>query len=552
MSRATVVLIVIIAVALFVRIAGISYGLPMWLVSDEPPFIFGALKMLELRTLIPAFHTVDFVGNLYFPPYLSYIYLLLFIPILGLKFLFFSGTLRQFVDFVTLDPSVLFLAGRFVSVLLGTATVWLVYKTAKRIFAAETPALLSSAFLALSFLHVNFSHWARHWVPATFFFALVMYVLSREDIHARKRYLVASLIAGLGVGVNYQAGLSAVFIASWFVFYDGFLDSSFRWNDKKYWWVYGCVLLFSGLVALAYVLYPQGLVVHPENITGGGRSIVGFLSGYGFYATKLVETEPAFFMFIIAGFVVLFLRARKYFWVASLFAFAYIAIFYLFFFHMDRYILLLYPLFAIVAGYGLWIVGGALFARSRFAAYALGAAVFGVSALGVVRLDALLLKNDTRVQAADWISENVSAGEKVVAFARLLRVPATPDVVAEQRVIDPKSLRSADAAVERLPAELLPLPRFHALNLFDIDSNFVAVLPEYMQKNGYAYFIYSHEFADGLGAVSLLEGLGKNVAAFNGFADNTNDITNGFGGGLRKMFALDSNGPTVVIKAIKQ
>ncbi|MBI2406557.1 MAG: hypothetical protein HYV25_03170, partial [Candidatus Harrisonbacteria bacterium] len=57
MSRTTILLIFILAVAFFVRIAGISYGLPMWLVSDEPPFIFGALKMMELRTLVPALHT---------------------------------------------------------------------------------------------------------------------------------------------------------------------------------------------------------------------------------------------------------------------------------------------------------------------------------------------------------------------------------------------------------------------------------------------------------------------------------------------------------------
>ncbi|MBI2075420.1 MAG: glycosyltransferase family 39 protein [Candidatus Harrisonbacteria bacterium] len=551
MSRTTILLICILAVAFFVRIAGISYGLPMWLVSDEPPFIFGALKMMELRTLVPALHTAEFGRILYFPPYLSYLYLILFVPVLGLKFLLFSGTLRQFISVTTLDPSTLFLAGRMLSVMLGTATVWLAYKIGKNVlaplepragFAAEAPALYSAAFLALSFLHTNFSHWARHWVPATFFFALVMYILSRQDVLPRRRYLLAALFAGIGAGINYQAGLSALFIALWFLLYD-------RLSLKER-WVYASALLFLALVAIAYALYPGGLVVHAENVVGGAKSIAGFFRGYGFYAKKLVETEPAFFVFIIAGFVYAFLRKRKFFWVASLFSFAYIAVFYLLFFHMDRYILMLYPLFALVAGTGMSDATAWLAARARFLAYGLGAVVFGTMAAGVLRFDTLLIKNDTRVQAADWIAANVPQDKKVVTFARLLRVPATPQAIAEQRGIDPKSLRSADAAAERLPAELLPQPRFHALNLFDIDPNFVAVLPEYMRKNGYAYFMYSHEFADGLGAVSLLEGLGENVAAFNGFADNTDDITNGFGGGLRKMFALKSNGPTMVIKSL--
>lgn len=570
MSRTTVLLICIIAVAFFVRIAGVSYGLPMWLVSDEPPFIFGALKMLELKTLVPALHAEDFGRILYFPPYLSYIYLLLFIPLLGVQYLLFNGTLAQFVAATTLDPSALYLVARLVSVALGTATVWLVYKTGKNIFQSDIPALFSAAFLALSFLHVNFSHWARHWVPATFFFALVMYVLAREDMDVRKRYLIASLIAGLGVGINYQTGLSALFIALWFLFYPhtysgardanknsaigvGVYDRFSLRGRLREPWIYGYAALFFGLVAFAYALYPQGLVVHGANVVGGGKSVAGFFSGYGFYAQKLIETEPAFFVFIIAGLWVLLFRNRKFFLVASLFSFAYIAIFYLLFFHMDRYILMLYPLFALVAGYGLAESVSRIAYRVSYGAtlgYGLGIVAFGTMAAGVLRFDALLIKNDTRAQAAQWIERYVPNGEKVVAFARLLRIPSTPAAVAEQRLIDPKSLRSADAALLRLPAELLPSPRFHALNLFDIDPNFAARIPEYMRDNGYGYFIYSQEFADGLGLVSRLEHLGEPVAAFPGFADNTDDITNGFGGGLKKMFALESNGPTIVIKTI--
>ncbi|MDO8584867.1 MAG: glycosyltransferase family 39 protein [bacterium] len=545
MSRFKIALLLIIAVAFFVRLAGISYGLPMWLVSDEPPFIFGALKMMELRSLVPALHAAEFGRILYFPPYLSYIYLVLFIPVLVIKYLLFSGTFPQFISATTLDPSALFIAARLASVVLGTATVWLVYKIGKNVFAAEAPALYSAAFLALSFLHANFSHWARHWVPATFFFALVMYVLSRADIAARRRYLLATLFAGIGVGINYQAGLSALFIALWFLLYD-------RLSLRER-WVYGSALLFTALVALAYALYPGGLVVHAENVVGGAKSIIGFFAGYGFYAKKLIETESAFFVFIIAGLLYAFLRKRRFFAVASLFSFAYIAVFYLFFFHMDRYILMLYPLFALVAGYGMHEATMWIAARSRFLAYGLGVVVFGTMAAGVLRFDSLLLKNDTRVQAAEWTAANVPAGEKVVTFARLMRIPTTADAVQEQRRLDPGSLRSADVATEALPEELLPSPRYHALNLFAAQPGpFTDHLSEYMQANDYAYLLYSPEFVAGYGISDHLASLGETVGIFSGSADNSDDITNGFGGGLLKMFALRSNGPTMVVKAIKQ
>ncbi len=543
MSRTTIALLFILAVAFLVRIAGISYGLPMWLVSDEPPFIFGALKMMELRTLVPALHTAEFGRILYFPPYLSYLYLLLFVPVLGIKFILFSGTLRQFISITTLDPSALFLAARMFSVILGTATVWLVYKIGKNIFNEEPPALYAAAFLALSFLHTNFSHWARHWVPATFFFTLVMYVLSRADIALRRRYLLATLFAGIGAGINYQAGLSALFIALWFLLYD-------RLSLRER-WVYGSALLFMVLVVLAYALYPGGLVVHPENVVGGAKSIFGFFRGYGFYAQKLVETEPAFFVFIIAGFLYAFLRNRRFFRVASLFTLAYIAAFYVFFFHMDRYILMLYPLFALVAGMAMYAAVTWIGARSRFLAYGLGVVVFGTMAAGVVQLDALLLKNDTRVQAAKWVAVNVPQDKKVVAFARLMRIPTTADAIQEQRRLDPASLRSADAALETLPLSLLPSPSYHALNLFSVNPDVLdARFLDYVRANGYAYLVYSPEFVSGFGVAAPLEALGGTSATFPGFADNIDDITNGFGGGLRKMFALRSNGPTILIKIL--
>ena len=58
--------IVIIFLAFIIRIAGISYGLPLWLIDDEPPFVLGAIKMIQLRALIPAFHQSEFEKILYY------------------------------------------------------------------------------------------------------------------------------------------------------------------------------------------------------------------------------------------------------------------------------------------------------------------------------------------------------------------------------------------------------------------------------------------------------------------------------------------------------
>src|SRR3989338_8868905 len=84
-------LTIILALAALLRLAGVAYGLPFWLVDDEPPFILAALKMLELKTALPFLHATDFQTILYYPPSLSYLFLIPFAPLAGAKPLFFAG-----------------------------------------------------------------------------------------------------------------------------------------------------------------------------------------------------------------------------------------------------------------------------------------------------------------------------------------------------------------------------------------------------------------------------------------------------------------------------
>src|SRR3990167_10363720 len=189
-------LIFILALAFLIRIAGVSYGLPLWLIGDEPPFVAAALKMLELKTVLPVLHQNEFQPTLYFPPYLSYIYLIPFSLLLSLKYLFFSGSLLEFKNYIVSDLSHFFIIARIINVALGTLTVWLVYKISKNIFKKEWPALLSAAFLALSILHIYLSFAARDWVPATFLFALATFFLTKPDTPLKKRVVLVAVISG--------------------------------------------------------------------------------------------------------------------------------------------------------------------------------------------------------------------------------------------------------------------------------------------------------------------------------------------------------------------
>ena len=82
MTRTQKILHGILALAALLRIAGIGHGLPLFVVDDEPPFVLAALKMLELKTLLPAAHT-EFQDFLYYPPYLAYLLLPFFAFVSG-------------------------------------------------------------------------------------------------------------------------------------------------------------------------------------------------------------------------------------------------------------------------------------------------------------------------------------------------------------------------------------------------------------------------------------------------------------------------------------
>ena len=541
-------LFLVLLAAFLLRLFGIGYGLPLWVVADEPPAILGALKMMELGSLIPAFHSEEFRNILYFPPYLSYLYLIPFSLVLGFKFLFFWGTFTEFKSFIIADPSSLFLAARFISALFGVGTVWLTYKIGKNIFKKEAVGLLAAAFLALSFLHVDFSHWARHWVPVTFVFALVFYLLSRDDFSLKKKYISVALVAGLGVGINYQALLAAVFMAFWFFFYDRPpLKKIFR--EK---WIYAPPVILIGLGFLAFLLNPPGLVVSSENITGQTRSFVGFLGGYGFYLEGLFKAEPALLLFLILGLVFSFFYKREYFLPVFGFILSYVAIFYFIFFHLDRYILMLYPVFAVSAGYGLYAVWEKAAGSFKPAVAILGALAFLIMLMGVLRLDFLLLKNDTRLQAASWIRAHVPKGAKIIVLARLARLPSLPQAIAEQEALDPDSLRKIDEAERTLPSRFLPEKRYHALNLYTVKAGKFFENPgAYLESRGYEYLVLSPEFAELRGADDYFQNTGETLETFEGFRQNEDDVTNGFGGGLKKIFERENNGPTMVIKKIE-
>lgn len=526
-------LITIIAGAFLLRILGVTYGLPLTIVADEPAHIYGSLIMLMEKTLIPGLHPAAFLDKLYFPPFLSYLLLIPICLVVGITVLF-SGSLATAKLFLAIDPSWLFLASRLLSVILGTLTVYLIYRVGKNIFKEEKPALISAAILGLSLLHINFSHWGRHWSSVTFLFTAVLAILSSTKLSSEARYFYASLLSAIAFGINYQGGTIAIVVLLWFIF----VDKLFNLESFKQAFVYKSVFLFIAIAGMAIALYPQNLTVvthsdiarfYPE-----GRSLLGFISGYLFYIKALLLSEPILLLLSLSGAVVAMRKKERTLLTLCLFALLYIATFYLAFFILGRYILMLYPVLALLSGY-------ALSKLNIGYAYIACLLMFIIA----VRFDYLLIKNDTRVQAINYAEENVPANSRVAVLARLTRLPSTKEAIDAQEKLDPNSLRQVDRA-EREIGERKE-KTFQALNLGTVSGGAISDLRQYLIDNHYEYLIVSPEAAKNYNLD--LSTLPPPTASFLGYDanDDASDMTNGFGGGLPFLFSGRSNGPTIQI-----
>ena len=539
-------LICILALGFVLRVGGISYGLPLWLVGDEPPFTLTALKMIELSTLLPVLHQADFSKVLYFSPYLSYIYLPAFTAILFSKLILFGGTIQGFADYLLNDLSAFFIAARLISVLFGTATIYLVYRIAKHIFENERTALISAAFLSFSVSHVLLSHWGRDWIPATFFFALSIYFLTDPKREESRRHLLSSITGGIAFGVSIIAAFIPIFLTLWETMRVG-LKTLVRTKT-----VYLSALIFALLTACSLAIYPYGFFLTKAHSAGEAKSITGLLHAYSSLLKPIVVSDPFLFIWVGIGLVCSFMFYRKFFLTAFLFINIYILIFYFSFHTGDRFMIYLFPLFALLAGYGLSTILEKLNRNSIMLGF--GILTMIVMLAHSIRLDYVLLKNDTRTQARQWIEKNLREGSKIIVLAPLTRLSVTPEAVEEQGAIGSHSLRQIDLSEARSPKTTIPHRQFHALNLYAIDANaedFYRRIGAYRKENGYQYALVStEEFpgdADKNYAQKMLIESGTTIMRFPGSGIFSFDLTEGSIGSMKDLWTMENNGPEIVI-----
>ncbi len=191
-SRVGLVLVLIAAALL--RFWGLSQGIGFSPGVDEPEIMERAVRMMKTGDLNP--HFFDYPG--------LYIYVQALVAVVRFLVGAMAGKWAALAHAATED---FYLWGRAVTALLGTGTVWVVYRIGLR-WGART-ALLGALLLAVMPMHVRESHYVLTDVPATFLVVLTLLLSLQANERATVRaFAIAGAAAGLAAATKYNGVLA--------------------------------------------------------------------------------------------------------------------------------------------------------------------------------------------------------------------------------------------------------------------------------------------------------------------------------------------------------
>jgi 4-amino-4-deoxy-L-arabinose transferase-like glycosyltransferase len=402
-NRSLVGLLAVLGVAIGLRLWGIRYGLPFVYNADESAhFVPKAVRFFQ-----------DGYNPHYFKNPPGFTYLIHAVYALWLGGGEAAARLRD-------DPGSLYLAGRVLSALLGTAAVGLVYAAGARLFE-KSVGLLAAAVLAVAFLPVFYSHLALNDGPALLPVALALF--GAAGILRRGRlldYALAGTGLGLGAATKYTAGIVLVCIL---------VATAARLvpAGERRRALAGLALAGSAALAAFFVANPyafldfdhfrtqlreQGTLAERHKL-GSGEGGLGF---YLWVFTWGLGWLPS--LSALLGTIVALVRDR---WAGVVLALpipVYVAYMSSQERHFGRWLMPVFPLAAILAAYGaLWLAGEAGRRRPRYATgFAVVAAVLllGQGLVYSIHNDVVLTREDTRTATRDWMVANVPRGSRIV------------------------------------------------------------------------------------------------------------------------------------------
>lgn len=394
----SIAVFLVVFVAALLRLYGIDFGLPANFHPDEVPKINAIERMIAYGDLNPRYflHPSLLLYSTYFVSF--------FVDWWGVY-----DTWRENA----------FLAGRLVSVISGTLSVWLVFLIGRRLFS-NASGLMAALLLAVFPLHVTCSRYLKEDALLLFMVLLCISALLKAVYEDRIRFLIlAGVVAGFACGVKYTGLLTfgIIGLAPW-------LKSRSIIPDPKFlgWGIVaGCLIPLGFLLTTPYALLDNAKFVRDfmsehNHATRGHTTPVTPWSKYWTYHLYFSVIPGASYIVTVLSMIgVGFLLWRRR--IEDLFVLAMIILFYVPAEAInskpapqpERYILPVLPFVALSAAEFLRLV---FYWRYRILAIVVAILAVAMPLNRTVQL-ASEIPSDTRERMEDWMIKNLPHGSKV-------------------------------------------------------------------------------------------------------------------------------------------
>ena len=430
-----VILFFILAVNFFLNVYGNEWGLPSrWNVDEK---VANVLHMAQQRVLY------DPIG-LFIHPTGYLIFLLIFlIPAYGfLKIIDYPWVelkqaasiswihmADQFPGFAT----GIYIYARTLSALLGTATVYMIYLSAKKLYGEKT-ALYSAGLLSLTLGFLGFNHFAKYTALmnlciVTTLFLCLKAMSAKKERGALKYVLFSFLIGGFGTSVHINGPLLMLPVGLAFVFVCYEFNLSFLAIIKNFSKAFICGLggLLIGMPALVFHFQDYFVAYSGKNSTPLDLSSLSIFTTWINYFFELISvfSVPAFCI------VILGLLYTAYHWkklstsegLVLIFIGSYFLIITTFL--KDKYpetknIIAIVPLLTIFGGRLL-----ALASHKKFFAIFIFPLFWGYLFLYSFQGLTIFKQGDTRHHSSQWIQSHIPKGSTIEVFDQLNYVAVT-------------------------------------------------------------------------------------------------------------------------------
>ena len=284
----------ILALGLFVRLAGINFGLPQLMHTDEARIILDSMSMGQRLSLLSE--------DVNYPLFTKYIFTISY----GVYFVAGSllGYFQDKIDFAVkflADPAKIVLLSRVVMTMVGSLTMVVAYFWGKIIDKSVKTGLIAALFVAVEWQLVLESQYALHQTMAALSALLAFLGISLIAGRMTKRpYLIAGITMGIAIS-SHQTSILLV-PALLYLFVSDFLD---RRVAKP--------VLFRNWLTFSLMALMFGILGNFNYIFQFRKSLNFFLQGSG--AAKVAFSSTPYFSYDILsifGWYVIELIRRNY------------------------------------------------------------------------------------------------------------------------------------------------------------------------------------------------------------------------------------------------